>query len=453
VRLALCSLALVLLARASASQSARPPRDSARVAAVIAAARAESHAAGLVAAVLRTGREPVIVADGVANAARGTPLRGDALLAIGSITKELTAAAVMQLAESGRLSLEDSVQRWLPAFGGAGRTVTIGQLLAHTSGLHGSLRPVSAGALPDATFDFPPGTSWGYSNAGYLLLGRIVERATGMPWREIVRTRLAPVAGLRRTMPGPYAVAGFGNEVASGHRQTPDTLEPIQSGDLDAPFTAGGLYATAEDVARWGDALAHGRVVSPASYALMTAPTRLPSGEIVPYGLGIMLSALGRHLEHMHEGDVEGYSAGLASYPDASLTVAVLSNTEGVPALRIARRVAAGILGVAPDSAAEVPLAPTDRAKLLGLYAAGESVACRVVAVGDGVGYTCGPDTSRRMRYRGGGVFEEPGAPEWRLEFTAWTSGRSTHATGWRELYYGLPLTRARWIGAVGETE
>ena len=446
-------LAAILVARASHAQSGTTASDSARVAALITAARAETHAAGIVAAVLRTGRDPVVVVDGVSNAARRTPLGRDALLAVGSITKELTAAAVMQLVEAGRLSLDDSVQRWLPAFESDGRRVTVRELLTHTSGLHGSLRPDTNGAIQRPVFDFTPGSGWAYSNAGYLLLGRIVERASGMSWGEYVRTRLAPRAGLRRTMPGTTALDRLAGEVADGHRVLGGAPVPIARGDLDAPFTAGGLYATAKDVARWADALVHGRVVAPATYALMTSSTRLRDGLVVPYGLGVMLSALGEHAEHMHEGDIAGFSAGVASYPDASLTVAVLSNTEGIPVLRVARQVARTLLDIPPESVRELRLSDGERARLLGLYAAGASIACHVVAVDDGIGYTCGTDTPRHMRYLGDGRFDEPDAPEWRLEFTGWSARDTAHAAGWRELYYGLPMTTARWIGAKTKGE
>jgi CubicO group peptidase (beta-lactamase class C family) len=446
-------VAALLVARTSHAQHVASSSDSAHIAALVVAARAESHAAGIVAAVIRTGREPVVVVDGVANVARGAPLAPDHLLAIGSITKELTAAAVMQLVEAGRIALDDSVQRWLPAFESGGRRVTVRQLLTHTSGLHSSLRPDSTGAVARPVFDFPPDSGWAYSNAGYLLLGRIVERATGLSWGEYVRTRLAPRAGLRHTMPGAAAVESASRAVADGHRVLAGAPVPIARGDLEAPFTAGGLYATAADVARWGDALAHGRVVAPATYALMTTPTRLRDGSVVPYGMGVMLSSLGGRTEHMHEGDIAGFSAGVTSYPDDSLTVVVLSNTGGIPALRFARRIARDLLGVTPDTAREVPLDEAQRARLLGLYAAGASIACRVVAVGDGIGYTCGTDTPRRMRYLGSGIFHEPDAPEWRLEFTGWSERGGAQATGWRELYYGLPMTTARWIGAATKNE
>jgi CubicO group peptidase (beta-lactamase class C family) len=443
----------MVVSRAVHAQRVLTSIDSARVAPLVATARAETHAAGIVAAVMRTGREPVIVAEGVANEARATPLRHDALLAIGSITKEFTAAAVMQLVEAGRLSLDDTVRHWLPAFESGGRRVTIRALLTHTSGLHGSLRPDGDGAVPHPVFDFPPDSAWAYSNAGYLLLGRIVERASGISWGEYVRTRLAPRAGLRRTTPGATAVERYAGEVADGHRVIDAAPKPIAAGDLDAPFTAGGLYATAEDVARWADALAHGRIVAPATYALMTTPTRLRDGDVVPYGMGVMLSTFGGHAEHMHEGDIAGFSAGVAAYPDDSLTVAVLTNTEGIPALRVARRLARALLGVQSDTARALPLSAEQRARLLGLYAVGASIACHVVAVADGIGYTCGTDAPRRMRHLGNATFEEPDAPEWRLQFTGWSGNGTAHATGWRELYWGLPMTTARWIGAGMKSE
>ena len=435
---------------AAMAQPAAPAilTDSARVAPIVQRVMHATHAPGVAVRITRPGHRPISLKFGMADVERRIPVSSETVFEIGSVTKEFTAAALMQLVEQGRVSLDDEINRWLPGLRTAPRRVTLRQLLSHTSGIHASLNPAPDGSLPKLLFDFEPGSDWSYSNAGYLLLGRVVERVSGASWDDYVRAHLSgplhleSIASCRRVDSTGISV------LAEGYRvEGDDTLRHLPRADFDLAFTAGGLCATASDVAAWNAALAAGRVVTPRSYQMMTAPTTLPDGRSIPYGFGIQVSRLGPYTEHMHEGDIAGFSAAVSTYPTESLTVAVLANAEGVPALRVARDLARVLLSTAAEPQRDLPLSANQRSQLVGLYVVPPSTACRVAEVEGGIGYGCGGPIRHRMLYQGDGVFEDPGAPEWRLEFVGWTADHSTHVTGWRELYYGLPMMSGRWTG------
>lgn len=261
------------------------------------------------------------------------PATANSLYQIGSITKQFTAAAIMRLSEQGRLTLRDSVGDYVPELDTHGQTITLEQLLNHTSGLPDYLplltdpyQAMTAREIIDLInsrpLTFTPGNGWSYSNSGYFVLGLVIERVAGESYARYLDLNFFKPLGLTRT-------SYCGTDPAL---PTPDGYVKLRAGeayrvraaDMSLPYAAGALCSTAGDLLRWNAALASGLVVSRESYERMITPTA--SGEYGNYGYGL---AVGQHLGRdfiYHGGGILGFQTFLSYYPSRDLTIAVLTN-------------------------------------------------------------------------------------------------------------------------------
>ena len=344
---------------------------------------------------------------------------------LGSIGKQFLAALVVALAGDGTLSLDDPVSRHLSGLARVSPAIRVRHLLTHTSGIRelfqlpGALeafddlsrtRQELYGAVRNAPVDFAPGSRWSYSNTNYTLLAMVVERVTGMPYEQVVVTRLLEPAGLRslracRSIPdGPDDARGYVRDGSRNAPAAPENMEWIR-GD-------GGFCGTAADLARWTHLLSTGHIVTTDQYAQMTAGARLESGASTDYGFGLALARPDGIRKISHGGAMRGYSAQAAHYPDRSTTVVVLTNRGDVRADAIEREIARAVLGVpAPDRSA-VPLPPDARAAFIGQYDIGVFT-IRVVARGDALWLeTPPPGPTTALRYLGQGRFVSETEPD-----------------------------------------
>ena len=270
------------------------------------------------------------------------------LFAAGSITKTFVAALMLKLAERGLLDLDDRLSRWVPDFPNS-REITLRQLLNHTSGASNFTDDAAFGAAqkrsPGATWtpertlryarhpDAEPGEQWSYSNTNYILAGLVIERATRSTVARELHRRLLPRPEFRRIiLQGDERPTG---RVAVGYQnldEDPD-LEPTPNNgyvpsrsEATAAWTAGGMLASAEALARAGDGLFRGSLLSEGSRQEMTRfiPTR--STEPPEYGLGLARVELGGERVWAHTGDHLGFHADLAHMPGQRATVVALTN-------------------------------------------------------------------------------------------------------------------------------
>ena len=368
-RLAVAAALPLLAACGTDAEAARRTTLVAAIDSVVQATLAIDPTPGMSVAVVHRGDTLVIRGYGIADARTGAPVTDSTTFAIASITKTFTAAAVMRLVEQGRLGLDDSVATLLPDYRGPGRTATVAQLLNHTSGIPdytGLDRSFWNPEQPHPTSDellalfsaqpaeFAPGTRWAYSNSAYHLLGMIIARAAGEGWAEFVERRIAAPAGLADTR--DCAAGDSAADAASGHavRLGEPVVSPLPA--LEAIGPAGGLCSTARDLVRWARALDDGAVVSPASYARMTAPTRVGGGT-EPYGLGMAMAERDGHRFVGHGGSLHLFRSTVAHYPDEDLTIAVLANGPA-PTQYVLRDIARLVLPPPDSAAAGAPSAP-----------------------------------------------------------------------------------------------
>ena len=341
---------------------------------------------------------------GLADVEAKRPITPETVFRLGSITKQFSAAVVMQLVQEGRLSLDDKVSKFIPDYPEPGASATVRQLLNHTVGIQsytgipgwmGSDKPATAfttDALIAEFRDMPspskPGEKWDYNNSGYVLVGAVIEKVTGKPWHEAVAERIA----------GPLGLAtiryGVGEEsiphMAKGYQQGEKGVEPSRPIHMSVPHAAGALVGNVGDLARWAQALHHGKVVNAESYKAMTSPTPLPDGKSHPYGFGLGLDDVRGRPSIGHGGGIFGFSTNSIYIPEEDLFVAVFANSddpETSPGL-VALRLAALALGDPFPTFEAAEVDPASLAPLLGLYKVEGDEAERVFFERDGQLYT-----------------------------------------------------------------
>jgi CubicO group peptidase (beta-lactamase class C family) len=270
---------------------------------------------------------------------------------LGSLTKQFTATVIMQLREKRLLDVTDSICKFLEPCPDAWKPATLHHLMSHTSGIPDY--PVAqAGASPprypwtaehlaiafgNTPLEFVPGTRWKYSDTAYSVLGIVIEKVTGKPYEQIVQEQIFTPLGM--TGSGYDRTETILAHRAGGYRLAGGKLMNAEPTRMVTPFSAGGLYSTAEDLFRWDQALYTEKVLLRTSLDLMWTDA------LRGYGYGWMVSrpsatssrsspwALPGRFELLHPGSINGFSAEILRFPDDRATVIVLSNVEDMPPL------------------------------------------------------------------------------------------------------------------------
>ena len=331
---------------------------------------AAQHIPGLSAAVVQDGQVIKTAAYGLSDVEAKTPATLTTLYGLGSCTKPFTAVAVLQLREAGKVDLDAPVSRYLTGLPAAWSTITVRQLLTHTSGLP-NYRPLldlsklsdPKYAQPDAVeailkskpLDFPPGTRYEYSNTNYHLLGQLVEKVSGLRYGDYLAKYEFQAAGMTETrladLPRrfPNQAVGYNWD---GKKRLPNAvfLPPT----LD--FGDSGLLSTAGDLAKWTTALAAGQLVGPDTLKQMLTPATLPDGTLTTYGLGLVIRPYKGQTLVGHSGEVPGYSTTIDYFVGSKLAVILqcnLLNAQNLSFLDLmAFQVAKRYLPAAPEEAA-----------------------------------------------------------------------------------------------------
>jgi D-alanyl-D-alanine carboxypeptidase len=355
-----------------------------------AAARAlrEIPAAGFSVAVVRHGQPVLAKGYGYADLAERIPASASTIYRLASITKQFTAAAILHLVEEGKLSLEDQISDYLPDYPAPGRGITIRNLLSHTSGLSdvavvpileesggvGYTRDQIIDLVASQPLDFEPGTGHSYSNVGFMLAGVVIERVTGTSYADYLTDEVLRPLGLDHTSfcpdeqpPADRWAHGYDLQHGNWPRalrlgRAPAFVDPAPI-NMDVVSSAGGLCATATDLARWPGLLRS--FLDPASYREMSRPTVLADGTEVPYGLGLQIRQFGDHPALSHGGVVNGFVSLVADFPEDDLTVAMLVNSRLLN-LEMGVQLANRVLGAVFDEPASRwsdPLEPRGPAK------------------------------------------------------------------------------------------
>ena len=336
-----------------------------------------------VAVLMVRGRDTIVnQAYGTADLELDIPARVDGIYWIGSVTKQFVIAAVLRLSERGALSMDDTVGRWLPAEPEAWRGTTMRQLAWHTSGIPSYTgQPRSPVALIRANspvdsalalvrgvpFDFPRGSQMLYNNTGYVLLGRIIEEVTKKSLAEALREELFVPLGL--TSMSYCSLTHLVANRVGGYARTATGVQRAILWWPDMAHGAGALCGTVGDLVNWSQALHGGKVLSPASYALMTAAGRLNDGTELRYAMGLLRTDVAGRRAFQHTGGIAGFTTWLAYLPDDSVHIAMTLNLiagserPSLAGVKLVERV----LGRMPP-APGLPVDAATRAALVGSY-------------------------------------------------------------------------------------
>lgn len=429
--------ALLLGALATSTAGAQDARSLTQyIDSVANAAVTEQRTAGVSVAVAKNGRTIVAKGYGFADLENDVPATAETVYRIGSITKQFTSAAIMRLMEQGKLSLDDTLQKFLPQVPTQGNRVTVRHLLNHTSGIRSytSLGPkwqrvVRLDLVPDSLatlfanepFDFKPGDAYRYNNSGYFLLGMIIEKLSGKSYGQYVQDEFFTPLGLKSTV---YCEqAPLIKRRAQGYQPRPGVpfvnAEPLS---MTHPYAAGSLCSTVTDLVTWTLALSSGKVVSPASYALMTTPGTLNDGKPITYGFGLGTGAVRGHRQVSHNGGINGFVSEVHHYPDDSVVTVVLTNTSALAAVDIERFVARRALGVKDIPA--VPIEASALERLVGSYRAGNATQ-RVFVDGGKLRMQSPGGPPFTLRHVGSGRFVRDDNDDVQFEFAAGTPAPS----------------------------
>lgn len=386
-RFSLSILSLVLLISSSALLApAQPARVSdANLATSINAMLEKTYrsdAPGAAVIVVREGKVLFRKGYGKANLELGVPVEPDMIFRLGSVTKQFTAVAVLMLAEQGKLSLDDDITKFLPDYPTKEQKITIEQLLSHTSGIksYTSLpewfsqwrKDIPLGELialfKDKPMDFAPGERWAYSNSAYVLLGAVIEKASGQTYREFIEKNIFAPLGMTHSFYDD--TARVIPRRVTGYSKSGDVHINAAYLSMTQPHAAGALISSVDDLAVWDAALYTNKLVKQETLKRAWTPVKLSDGKPTRYGYGWATSSYEGHRIIEHGGGINGFATDALRLPDERIFVAVLTNRDyGDPGpSEVAFEIAAITLGKPYRGPIAIKLAPDALDKYVGVY-------------------------------------------------------------------------------------
>jgi CubicO group peptidase (beta-lactamase class C family) len=332
---------------ASHARRATPkPNDAGSIVSVDAVDRiaashlADARGAGLSLAIIQDGKLVIAKAYGSASLSPAVAVDTATRFAVGSITKEFVAAAALMLQQDGRLSLTDPVSKYYPELTRSG-DITLLDLMHHVAGYRDyypldfmtreMAKPTTAdqiieqfGKMP---LDFEPRTRWSYSNTGYIILGRVLEKASGQPLSELLDRRLFTPLGMHHTALEPGPVAGAAVGYTWWATDDAEVAQPEGAGWLGA---AAGVWSTPADLAKWDIAIMSGTpLLSVRSRAVMLTAGRLRDGSSTEYAGGLVITETGGRLLAEHRGGTAGFASSNVMVLNKRAAVIMLTNFDG----------------------------------------------------------------------------------------------------------------------------
>lgn len=334
---------------------------------------------------------------GMANLELGVAMKPEMVFEIGSVTKQFTAVATLMLVEQGKVALDADIRTYLPDFPDKGERITVENLLTHTSGIKNytdipawrekiredvSLQELIA-FFKDEPLDFKPGTKWSYSNSGFVLLGAIVEKASGIAYAKFMQANIFEPLSMKHT--------GYGDATrlipnrATGYHQTPDGFVNADYHSMTHPHAAGALVSSVDDLAIWDAAVSSGKLLKKESWARAFTDYKLADGSLAGYGYGWQIEAVkGRRIIH-HGGGIPGFITEVLRMPDDGIYVAMLTNCEPPVAdlTRLAELIALDAAGAPYVEPKPVAVDPAVLDAYVGVYRIDDKVVRTVKREGD----------------------------------------------------------------------
>jgi D-alanyl-D-alanine carboxypeptidase len=318
---------------------------------------------------------------GLANLELGVAIEPGTVFRLGSITKQITAVAILMLMVQGKLALGDPITRFLPEYPTHDHIITIEHLLTHTSGIRSYTdmpewlpvwrKDFTVHELIDffkyQPMQFAPGKRWAYNNSGYHLLGAIIETVSGQTYEQFLQQQIFDPLGMQQTyVDNPIRIIP---KRAAGYDKGPHGYSNAEYLSMTQPYAAGVIASTVDDLARWDAALANGTLLPPATLERAWKPYKLSDGTYTSYGYGWSLSTWQDHSTLEHGGGIHGFVTYALRIPHERVFVALLSNTTGGPSPELmALKVAGIVIGKPYVAPTPIILSTAEFAPLTGRY-------------------------------------------------------------------------------------
>jgi CubicO group peptidase (beta-lactamase class C family) len=306
-------------------------------------ARLKDVAPGCAILVAKNGKIVYKKGFGMADIELNVPMQADMVFRLGSTTKQYTAIAILQLVEQGKISLQDSIQKFIKDFPNKGHTITIENLLTHTSGIidYQALDTKASREnfyyrkdynpkeiidfFKDEPLAFVPGSKFGYSNSNYFLLGYIIELVSGENYKDYMQKHIFDAAGLSHTYYGGYKDI-IPNRV-NGYARYNGKYENADYLSMTIPYAAGALASNVEDMFKWHQALYAYQLVKKELLDKAFTPFKLADGSFSNYGYGWFIKYLQGSKTIEHSGGVDGFQSDEVHFPKEDVFVAMLYNS------------------------------------------------------------------------------------------------------------------------------
>lgn len=309
--------------------------------------------------VVKDGKVLLRSAYGVANLSTKEALQADHVMRLGSITKQFTAVAILQLIEAGKMALNDPVTKFFPDYPASGKRITIEHLLTHTSGIPSytgkpgfmakSMTDMSVSEMVDSfkndALEFEPGTAYKYNNSGYFLLGAIIEKVSGDTYANYVAKHIFTPLGMNNTAHEGHERSQQAR--AQGYSQLGEVFDLSMKISMTQPYAAGSIASTVDDLAKWDAAITAGKLLTADSWQRAFTSYKLKNGQDTNYAYGWGVGQFEGQTMLSHGGGIPGFSTYALRLPKDKVFVAVLHNADrGLPQPEmIAMRLASAAIG------------------------------------------------------------------------------------------------------------
>jgi CubicO group peptidase (beta-lactamase class C family) len=294
---------------------------------------------------------------GMANLELNVPMQPEMVFRIGSITKQFTAIAILQLMEQGKLSLQDDITKFIPDYPTQAYKITIENLLTHTAGTMSYtsapeiMKYIKDDFKPEEVIDkfknlpmeFAPGTKWNYNNSGFFLLGYIIEKVSGMKYQDYIEKNLFKPAGMTNSLYG--SDEKIIKNRAYPYKPDGDTTVNADYMSMLLPYSAGSLMSTVEDLYKWNRALLAEKFVKKETLDKAWTEFKLTDGKGSHYGYGWFMSQVQGSRSVEHGGGINGYLTNSLYLPEEDVFVAVFSNNTAKAPDAVSTRMAAIAVG------------------------------------------------------------------------------------------------------------
>lgn len=317
---------------------------------------------------------------GMADLELNVPMKPEMVFRIGSITKQFTAIAILQLMEQGKLSLQDEITKYIPDYPMQGHSITIEHLLTHTSGIKSYTnvpefrKMMRTDMTPEEMvekikplpMEFAPGTKWNYNNSGYFLLGYIIEKVSGKKYAEYLQDNIFIPVGMTSTLYGDDTRIVMNR--ASGYQPGENGVVNADYLSMTLPYAAGSIMSTVDDLYKWNRALLDFKLVKKETLEKAWTGYKLADGKDTRYGYGWFMSEIHGSPTIEHGGGINGYLTSSIYLPQEDVFVALFSNNNGKAPEFSALRLAALAIGK-PVPATEITLSEEALKEYEGIYA------------------------------------------------------------------------------------